>query len=221
MIDSDGRLSDAELVDRLVDGELDEPTRRQVLERLDVEPGAWRRCALAFLEAQCFREGLSAVAVPSGGRPWLVSRSARRWLGRGAAAAAVVAAFALGRVVTSGSHASVPLDPPNDQVANVPPDELRMPTGSTEFVALRLGDELSGAEADLRVPLLSPRATDPAWRWLEDAVIAEELIQAIAAAGHEVVERRHLIPLDLEDGRQAIVPVDEIEVHPVVHRRYY
>ncbi len=41
--------------DRLVDDELSDTERRQLLASLDDEPGGWRCCALAFLEAQAWR----------------------------------------------------------------------------------------------------------------------------------------------------------------------
>jgi hypothetical protein len=47
--------------DRLVDGELSEEERRELLARLDGEPGGWRRCALAFLESQCWRQTFGAI----------------------------------------------------------------------------------------------------------------------------------------------------------------
>jgi hypothetical protein len=43
-------------IDRLVDGELDPVSRRDLLLRLDASPDGWRRCALAFLEAREFAE---------------------------------------------------------------------------------------------------------------------------------------------------------------------
>lgn len=42
--------------DRLVDDELSEEERRELLDHLDDEPGGWRRCALAFLESQCWKQ---------------------------------------------------------------------------------------------------------------------------------------------------------------------
>ena len=42
-------------MDRLVDGEVAEPERRALLSRLERMPDGWRRCALAFLEAQAWR----------------------------------------------------------------------------------------------------------------------------------------------------------------------
>ena len=63
----DGPIEEIEL-DLLVDGELDEPRRRELLARLEAAPEGWRRCALAFLEAQSFREalfGAKADAAPA------------------------------------------------------------------------------------------------------------------------------------------------------------
>ena len=49
-------------LDRLVDGELTEADRRELLLQLEHEPEGWRRCALAFLEAQCWEQELTLVA---------------------------------------------------------------------------------------------------------------------------------------------------------------
>jgi DNA-binding transcriptional ArsR family regulator len=51
------------VLDHLVDGELSAANRRELLSALDDEPGAWRRCALAFLEAQSWRWQLSRLAA--------------------------------------------------------------------------------------------------------------------------------------------------------------
>lgn len=62
-----------EQIDRLVDDELGQIERRELIERLERLPNGWRRCALAFLEAQCWRRALSAeeanalVVPPDGG----------------------------------------------------------------------------------------------------------------------------------------------------------
>jgi hypothetical protein len=101
--------------DRLVDDELSEEERRELLGRLDDEPGGWRRCALAFLDAQCWREVFGQVAasrsagellagsagVPpaqqekAGGTPALPLEHARRspWTGRLKLLSAMAASF--------------------------------------------------------------------------------------------------------------------------------
>jgi hypothetical protein len=47
--------------DRLVDGELSEAERRDFLASMDDEPEGWRKCALAFLEAQTWRESFGEL----------------------------------------------------------------------------------------------------------------------------------------------------------------
>lgn len=51
---------DERILDRLVDGELSPAEYQRVLLSLEEDPGGWRRCALAFLEAQSFRRDLPA-----------------------------------------------------------------------------------------------------------------------------------------------------------------
>ncbi|MBN2295099.1 MAG: hypothetical protein JXM70_21905, partial [Pirellulales bacterium] len=56
-------------IDLLVDGELDEERRRKLLTDLDVNPGGWRRCALAFLESQCWRQSCASFGEDMASRP--------------------------------------------------------------------------------------------------------------------------------------------------------
>mgnify|MGYP007059380131 CR=1 FL=1 len=49
-------------IDRLVDNEIAEAARRALLVELDRRPQGWRRCALAFLEAQAWRLGVGEVS---------------------------------------------------------------------------------------------------------------------------------------------------------------
>ena len=51
--------------DLLVDGELSEADRRALLLRLEHETDGWRRCALAFLEAQCWKSELGQITTPA------------------------------------------------------------------------------------------------------------------------------------------------------------
>ena len=52
------------LLELLVDGELEDPERRDLLLKLNRIPGGWRCCAAAFLEAQCISESLKKAAFP-------------------------------------------------------------------------------------------------------------------------------------------------------------
>ena len=106
----DDRDLTAEL-DRLIDGVLSEDDRRMLLLNLDASPGGWRRCALAFLEAQAWREAFAETASP------LVlptRRPAARlgpWL---AVAAGLLAAFGVGWMTR-------PIGASTAMIAAVPP----------------------------------------------------------------------------------------------------
>jgi len=84
--------------DRLVDGELSETQRAELLAGLDHEPGGWRRCALAFLEAQCWKQELSAIAERGGQAaiaPGVIAARPARWISRLGTPLAVAASFLL------------------------------------------------------------------------------------------------------------------------------
>jgi hypothetical protein len=54
----------SDMIDRLVDGELDESERREAILALGSSPDGWRRCALAFLEAQEWTRAAQSWTVP-------------------------------------------------------------------------------------------------------------------------------------------------------------
>lgn len=116
----DYRADEGRVLDRLVDGELSQAERRALLAALDDEPGAWRRCALAFLESQSWRWQLAQIASeplvaqaatrgPAGSAAISAKRSngLGRWL---AIAAGLLISFTLGTRFT----------PAPQQAANVP-----------------------------------------------------------------------------------------------------
>src|SRR5688572_17851334 len=96
MNDNSLMMTDDALFDRLVDGELSNDERRNLLQRLERAPEGWRRCALAFLEAQEWGRELRGVAHTAETLPQfdLASRAvgARPWSQSGWAALCMVAA---------------------------------------------------------------------------------------------------------------------------------
>lgn len=118
-----GQFDDLQDLDRLVDGELPERERHELLGRLDRHPDGWRRLALAFLEAQSWGEAArdhatEAVTTATGDvRPVMPSiPPARNWkllLGTPLAmAASFLVAFTLGialRGAWRGSDPNLPL----------------------------------------------------------------------------------------------------------------
>ncbi len=50
-----------EMIDQMVDGGMMPDELRACIERLDAAPEGWRRCALAFLEAQCWADAFRSM----------------------------------------------------------------------------------------------------------------------------------------------------------------
>ena len=230
----------ARVFDRLVDGELPPAERRELLAALDDEPGGWRSCALAFLEAQSFRwqftrmaaeQSLTAASATSsredsnvrvggspGGRNW--------WSMCLAVAASVVLAFGLGtRFSTSGSSTTEAPGTPiatqqpvasEAQVASAPesaaddPEMLDPLDDELLSVTLALTD---GDEADsIELPVAA--AGDDPQEWLDDLdnELPSGLLDRLREAGVEVVRRQRLYPVELSDGRRLIVPVEQVDI---------
>ncbi len=117
-----------DVIDRLVDGELSPTELGAALDRLDREPDGWKRCTLAFLEVQCWRESFRAldppVSVPVGApsRPMRLAsaQELRRFPGwrRGVMAAGIAAvSFATGWLV----HPAGPSSPVQSGTTQMPP----------------------------------------------------------------------------------------------------
>ena len=96
-----------DFIDRIVDGELPRELREAVA-ILDQHPEGWKRCGLAFLESQCWRESLRTLPQPTTysltSQSPLLRRSApsligaRHWLRSPIAAGIIAASFAMGWV---------------------------------------------------------------------------------------------------------------------------
>jgi hypothetical protein len=225
--------------DRLVDGELSEDKRRDLLAGLDDEPGGWRRCALAFLEAQCFRQAvgqtfLSAQDGPGGRQECLPHPTLKRsaWPGRAGAVLAMAASFlvALGLVslVQRARLGGVPsLGGAANQFAKnddrQPPTPPSVPGGGSlapgpwRVVTVSNGP---GPGASFSLPAVERDNVDRQWLQGLPPAVPDDVLAALARTGHQIQQRRELIPVPLQDGRRLVVPVDQVEVHYVGNHTY-
>ena len=225
--------------DLLVDGELSEQRRGELLGRLDRVPDGWRRCALAFLEAQSWTEDLRAMRQES---PATVS--ARRLAGqRGlpwsglrtvlAMAACFLVALGLGAyfrgfwgplettVDLPQTAASLPSTSPGRPAAPRGSADLRSPVSPEvwQTVAVPVADGSGDGAESLRLPARVADQLDPDWLEGVPPAVPRDVIAA-RASGHEVQEQRQLVPLPLQDGRRLVVPVDQVEVRYVGNSGY-
>lgn len=220
-------ITDNAMIDRLVDGELSGDERRELLAALDAQPDGWRRCALAFLEAQTWRSEMKRIVAPvaivttnSSVAAVPPSPSTRRYRGAWlAAAAALLVAFGLGRQLGVGERTEL-----NEaqlagveEAAPVPRANIgedRLPTG--DAVTLVVNDH-HGVPQRVSVPLIEGRrlgahfSDTPHWS-------SPELVQQLDAKGLDLAARRRYAPMYFEQQNQKIpfiVPVDDAVVTPV------
>jgi hypothetical protein len=208
---------DPSRLDRLVDGELEPLQRQEVIRQLDESPDGWRRCALTFLEAQAFREAFGEMASEAGASSQGVVDAGVRRASRGAwrglaVAAGLVVAFGLGLVVAPQGGKGGSSEPP--------PLASEGATASPSQGLIVEGEGRGGAAEEFWVPVVEAEEGDPMWRWLQESLATEDMIARLEAEGHYVSKTRQLVPITLPDGRQAVLPIDEVEVRPVVYRTY-
>ncbi|HEY4310135.1 MAG TPA: hypothetical protein VGN12_11845 [Pirellulales bacterium] len=246
-------------LDRLVDGELGDQERRQLLATLDTRPDGWRRCALAFLEAQTWEQELGSFAVPpksvkpkvadvaapvaestvtsfeskptveaSPSLWWKATNVSLPW----AMAATFLLAFGLAWTIRSPEARQLVGDsdtgaPVVTKLATADPlprntakkADAATDTGRLDTVKLVMDDGARG-QREVELPIESTSADD-AWLTQREPIVPRELRQALERMGHRVDERRQFLPVRLDDGRQYVVPVDQVEFTPVSAAVYH
>ena len=227
---------DGRVFDLLVDGELDSARQHELLSRLDTTPDGWRRCALAFLEAQAWRSDLrSTIDAPISPR-WpgegravvrtsLITRVGRwsllalglclafgaGWLTRpGASSRRNIDSDAPAAALATGGATSderTEKTPPGpDQEGPQLPGSMRM----AGILTLQVDDH--GRMRQVRVPILDASGID-VQKLLEQAPAARsQAIEALERRGNKVETHRQLLTVDLKDGRKLILPVDQVDV---------
>jgi hypothetical protein len=233
----DSAFDDDRLFDRLVDGELSSAERRQLLASLDDQPDGWRRCAVRFLEAQCWTDELrhfinepaTAISHPvpvrdqvRNGTPTAQPRVS--WV---AIAAGLLIAFTLGIVARNADPpGGAPMvdsrvAQPEASIAEVVPPSAPGSNAAKVDDALTLfvRDE-TGQTRPLRVPLVDAQALDRRLGLQFRTGMPDEVRSRLEDRGFDIQSKRRYAPLWLEDGRPMFVPVEDTKIVPVRQNVY-
>jgi hypothetical protein len=235
--------------DRLADGELSESQRAELLASLDQEPDGWRRCAMAFLEAQCWKKELGGLrqSVPAGIQATItVPLSAKRKsspFGLMGTIMSMAACFllALGAGIAWRHSNNRPGDffgpAGSDQIAGKTPGQsATIPLDSEAAVAQAANPPVNSAAPwqwvkltpagstdaaeSIQLPALQRESIDQQWLQSLASPVPEEVVQALKRKGYEVQTMRQLMPMPLKDGRRLVVPVDQVELKYVGNPTY-
>jgi len=193
---------DQEALDRLVDGEMSSDEQRELLRQLEAEPDGWRRCALAFVEGQSWGRELRGF-VRDGQRDSQSSAPSRqqRYLRPLTTALFALAASLLVTSVVLFRPAFT-TSTPNERI-------------SSSLVI----DQRRGVGQPQVMPVAESGTVDDAWL-STPAPLPDDVARAFRNLGGRVKLERRLMPFQLDDGRQLVVPVDRLDVQPVKARSY-
>jgi hypothetical protein len=223
--------SDDILFDRLVDGELTGAERRELLASLDGRPDGWRRCALAFLEAQAWQREIpqlvSASTNSSAGKPAedvpLEPEWSMNWY---ALAASLLFAFTLGLALRDLPHSHQTRAPIPSNIAAVPqqlpaqaPQLAGAPHAGGDAVTLWVRDE-AGNPRQLRVPLVDATAMDQRLGLEFQSGLPADVREQLRDRGYQVESKRRYAPFVLDNGRPLVVPVEDTKIVPVSNPVY-
>lgn len=217
------KISD-EILDELVCGDVPADRYRAILTQLDAEPQRWRDCALAFLHEQAIESDMRWLAVHDA--DWDISRTSTKNL----SAAAVESATA-----------NADLQPASDSAtARLQLQRLQRWTSiaASILIAFTVGWVGSGfvgegspgvtaqTSSDRGLDIASaetnqPRQSDFAPRTTfanNDSVILDnnipEEVRRLQSQGYRILTKNQLVPVRLQDGTQAIVPVNTYQALP-------
>ena len=236
----DNALLDDSRFDRLVDGELSETERQELLAGLDNEPSGWRRCALAFLEAQCWKQEFGAIAksgTPTATTPRVTVARRAHWLGSIGAPLAMAASLLLavwagaalqrsrgvspvapgGAGVTRDVADATTRPPVTGPIVAMPPQPASNPW---RVVTLSSPAGTKDANVSFELPAMERDNLDQQWLQSLPSAIPDNVMQAFNRTGHQVQQRRELVPVRLNDGRRLIVPVDNVDIHYTGNKSY-
>jgi hypothetical protein len=227
---------DERLFDLLVDGELDAARRHELLARLDDVPGGWRRCALAFLEAQAWRGDLRgavdspvsvrAIPSPSPRTSRSLASRARNWI---VLATALVVAFAAGWLARPGSDGQrdIGIGGGSSNVARrddsgtaqrpergaeIEKEDPNLPPAVHLAGILTLVVDDNGQPREVQVPVLEGPELDLRRLLSRPPAIRDSVVQALERRGHRVEAHRQLLTVNLKNGRKVVLPVDQVDV---------
>jgi hypothetical protein len=230
------RRDDERVLDQLVDGELAEEDRSTLLKALDDEPGAWRRCALAFLEAQTWRGDFRKAMQPpqvtpsqaasrqesAAVKPTPAVSPAHSWKifdWALALAASVFVAFGAGLWAHS-AWTPAGTSPGRSQMLTANPVGPGVPTTTVDAASpwrmmnMKTRDPQTNEATDLHVPVVESENVNREWLSRQPSAIPPEVRQSLERDGHRILQQQRLVPLQLKDGRRVLVPVEQVEVQP-------
>lgn len=231
-------------LDRLADGELDEASRRSLMEWLDEEPIRWRHCALTILESKEFERTIvdwAAAATVSASHvvqqvnlpSHLQNTSSAnglhrqagpvRWRSFSVAAVAAIFTFASGMIVdrcwNAGSHLADTSPRSHSQSpewSNQTANDDRMPSNTQQITP----DVAHRREVVSDSVAVTGNSGSPATVPARSAMLPDYVRGQLERQGYRVNSQQKLVSVVLPDGEQMTIPVEEWKFQYAGNRVY-
>jgi hypothetical protein len=239
--DLNASVDDA-LIDRLVDGGMTPAELRAAVTRLDQDPGGWKRCALAFLEAQVLNESFRGIgqaeefdpnsqSVPF--QPPAMVRNGHPWLRAAASAVMFGTTFGIGwlahgtRIGSAGREtlvhdAGLTKLPPISKVSNsaiasspndAAPEDRALAQGEATPIVRAVATIRFGPESSpTELPVLAGPGITEDWLTRQPPPVSEHGQAVLASQGYQVEQQRRFFTTVLADGRRVAIPVDHVQI---------
>jgi hypothetical protein len=217
--------------DRLVDGELPSDERRRLLASLDDRPGAWRQCAIAFLEAQSWKSDFGQIVHESTlplsqravGRVDRKRQPLYKFAGGLAIAAGLLAAFALGLLSGSGGGGIADGNLTGEKKTQLLVENVDTPGSPSPAAAAQNSRDVftfwvndrDGSARQVHVPLVDAAALDRQLGVEFRSGLPAEVREQLRERGYDIQSTRRYAPLWFDNGRSLVVPVEDTRIVPV------
>ena len=96
------------------------------------------------------------------------------------------------------------------------PERQRTSGPVQTFAVMKVATRDSGTR-EVHIPVLDGPAIDERWVRLEPEAIPEYVQRQLERHGYQLQQRRRFLQVQLEDGRQAVIPVDQYQVSLAGH----
>ena len=213
-------------LDQLVDGELDFPAYQALLSRIEQQPEAWKHCAMTFLEAQALKQEFAVasklleqpVSRELNSSPTVLDRRSKTtsvlsfnspYAITLSLAICCLVAFVLGR--SSAPQDEVPLKPIFVQTGS--PDQEG---GVEDSVPQQLYVHQFDGHTWDRIPvqLRNDKDFDLTSPIDTSFGISAEYVTQLRDQGYQLETQTGYVPVSLQNGQQAVIPMQEVVIQP-------
>lgn len=233
-----------EQLDRLVDGELSLDDQHKLLLALEEESGGYRRCALAFVEAQTFQQLMQEAIAPIVEKPSAlqlpeISKPNNTFAWRAlAVAACLMITFTIGALWQSSRQNDLQKSSPDNHLIvqeskPLTSDKPHLVDNSSRqdlqpvlrafdlanFVIVAVRGE-NGQEKRIALPLVDDKRLDQQLRPHLKSVVSDAIRRNYRLEGYDIKSRFRYAPYQLADGQTYVMPVEETQVVPIAMTIY-